>query len=216
MNGAHDLGGKHGFGPIDQSQTDNFIHQWEETVFGLALTCGMLGQWNLDQSRFSRERTDPVHYLASTYYEHWLHGLELLLLEKGLITPEELNRGSSTDATTLQAVSPKRVSVILGSGAPTELPAQTENQFTIDQTVIVKPDNPKLHTRVPSYVRGKRGTITQLHGAHIYPDEHAKSGEKVPEHLYTVRFEATHLWGTDAETNSCVFVDLFEPYLLSS
>ena len=67
MNGAHDLGGRHGFGPVDRSQTEDFIYPWEEKVFGLTLTCGMLGQWNLDQSRFARECTDHVHYLSSTY-----------------------------------------------------------------------------------------------------------------------------------------------------
>jgi len=193
MNGAHDLGGRHGFGPVDRSQTEDFIHPWEEKVFGLTLTCGMLGQWNLDQSRFARECTDHVHYLSSTYYEHWLHGLELLLLQNGLITEQELTSG----------------------GAPTSLTEQATNRFTLNQTVVVKSESPKSHTRVPSYVKGIRGKITQLHGAHIYADEHARSGSKVAEHLYSVRFKGTDIWGRQAEPNSCVYVDLFEPYLLT-
>ena len=28
--------------------------------------------------------------MATSYYEHWLHGLETLLVEKSLITAEEL------------------------------------------------------------------------------------------------------------------------------
>lgn len=70
MNSAHDLGGMHGFGPIDRSQIENFVSEWEEKVFALTLACGMLGQWNLDQSRFAREKMDPGHYLCSSYYEH--------------------------------------------------------------------------------------------------------------------------------------------------
>jgi len=216
MNGAHDLGGKHGFGPVDQSQTEDFIHQWEETVFGLTLTCGMLGQWNLDQSRFARESTDPVHYLASTYYEHWLHGLELLLLEKRMITEDELLTGKASATTGLTAATPEKVQSILNTGAPTELPERKIAQFQLNQTVVVKPDNPKTHTRAPGYIKGVRGTISHLHGAHIYADEHAKSGSKVAEHLYSVRFEGTDIWGSEAEPNSCVYIDLFEPYLISS
>lgn len=215
MNGAHDLGGKHGFGPVDQSQTEDFIHQWEETVFGLTLTCGMLGQWNLDQSRFARESTDPVHYLASTYYEHWLHGLELLLLENEMITEHELTSGITQEKTSLDAATPERVRDILQTGAPTLLPEQAPNRFELNQTVIVKSNNPKSHTRAPSYVHGVHGTIIHLHGPHIYADEHAKSGNKVAQHLYSVRFEGRDVWGDEAEPNSCVYVDLFEPYLLS-
>ena len=216
MNGAHDLGGKHGFGPIDQSQEENFIHQWEETVFGLTLTCGMLGQWNLDQSRSARENTDPAEYLSSTYYEHWLHGLELLLLQKGMITEEELRSGTNAGKTNLQAVTPEQVTTIISTGAPTQLPQRTPGRFQLNQPVVVNPDNPKHHTRAPSYVKGVRGIITHLHGAHIYADEHAKTGNKVPEHLYSVRFEGTDIWGSAAEPNSCVYVDLFEPYLTAA
>ena len=154
MNGAHDLGGKHGFGPIDQSQEENFIHQWEETVFGLTLTCGMLGQWNLDQSRSARENTDPAEYLSSTYYEHWLHGLELLLLQKGMITEEELRSGTNAGKTNLQAVTPEQVTTIISTGAPTQLPQRTPGRFQLNQPVVVNPDNPKHHTRAPSYVKG--------------------------------------------------------------
>lgn len=216
MNGAHDLGGKHGFGPIDQSQQQNFIHQWEETVFGLTISCGMLGQWNLDQSRSARESTDPAHYLSSTYYEHWLHGLELLLLQNDIITEDELHNGAHPGKTNLQAVAPGKAAALISTGAPTQLPERSPGRFQLNQSVVVKTDNPKHHTRAPSYVKGIRGTITHLHGAHIYADEHAKTGKKIPEHLYTVRFEGTDIWGSAAETNSCVYVDLFEPYLISA
>ena len=215
MNGAHDLGGKHGFGAIDQSQTENFAHQWEETVFGLTLTCGMLGQWNLDQSRFARESTDPAHYLSSTYYEHWLHGLELLLLENGLVTAQELQSGKSGSASKFPAATPDKVQKILASGAPTLLPEKTSNKFALEQSVVVRNDHPKWHTRAPTYIKGIAGKVVKLHSAHIYADEHARSGQKTPEHLYSVRFEGADIWGQDAEPNSCVYIDLFEPYLLS-
>jgi len=216
MHGAHDLGGKHGFGPIDQSQTEDFVHNWEERVFGLTLTCGMLGHWNLDQSRYARESTDPVHYLSSTYYEHWLHGLELLLLDNKLISKDELT--GSKKATTNKnssAVSPDTAKQIVESGAPTLLYSSKTAKFKLNDTVVVRKDNTNTHTRAPSYVAGVAGKIIKLHGTHIYADVHAKTGKKEPVHLYSVRFEAKAIWGDSAEPNSAVYIDLFEPYLLS-
>ena len=91
MNGAHDLGGMHGFGPIDPEPNEPvFHHEWERRAFAITLACGALGEWNLDMSRFARERMDPGEYLRTTYYEHWLFGLELLLRERGLVSAEEI------------------------------------------------------------------------------------------------------------------------------
>lgn len=216
MKGAHDLGGKHGFGPVDRSQTEDFVYRWEEQVFGLTLTCGMLGHWNLDQSRYARENTDPVHYLTSTYYEHWLHGLETLLIENALISKDELKGHSPPSTQTADvAVPPDATKRIVETGAPTLLPEKKPARFSVNDTVVVKKESAKGHTRSPSYVHGVAGTVVKLHGAHIYADEHAKSGTKIPEHLYSIRFEAQQLWGESAEPNSSVYVDLFEPYLHS-
>lgn len=214
MNGAHDLGGKHGFGPIDRSQSENFTHDWEEKVFSLTLACGMLGQWNLDQSRFARERSDPAEYLSSGYYEHWLHGLELLLVEQGVVTDEELSAGVSQKPGGLSSVPPEKLDGILLTGASTLLPDSSEPKFQLNDRVVVSNSNPKSHTRAPTYVKGRSGKIISHHGSHVFADEHSASGIKQPAHLYGVRFEAVELWGADAADKSAVYVDLFEPYLM--
>ncbi len=91
MNGAHDLGGMHGLGPIAPDPNEPVFHDaWERRAFAITLACGALGVWNLDMTRHARERMDPAAYLDSSYYEHWLHGLELLLIENGLVTPAEI------------------------------------------------------------------------------------------------------------------------------
>ncbi len=93
MNGAHDLGGMHGFGPINPEPNEPvFHHEWEKRAFAITLACGFLGKWNLDMSRFARETMEPAEYLATSYYEHWLHGLETLLVETGLLTKEEIEQ----------------------------------------------------------------------------------------------------------------------------
>ena len=214
MNGAHDLGGKHGFGPIDTSQQVNFAHEWEEQVFKLTLACGMLGQWNIDESRFAREDTDPAHYLTSSYYEHWLDGLERLLLEKGLVSEQELTERKADGKSTLSAVAAGQVPAILAAGGPTLLDTDRRAMFESGQRVVVIDDNPRTHTRAPGYVKGKTGTIIQHYGAHIFADEHARSAKKEPQYLYSVEFDAVDLWGrVTAQAPSVVRVDLFEPYL---
>lgn len=91
MNGAHDLGGQHGLGPINPEVNEPVFHEeWERRAFALTLAMGAYGAWNLDMSRFARESMHPAEYLATGYYEHWLHGLEYLLVEKGLLTKKEI------------------------------------------------------------------------------------------------------------------------------
>ena len=68
---------------------------------------------------------------------------------------------------------------------------------------------------MPDYVRGRTGQVISHHGAHVFADEHSASGRRQAQHLYGVRFEASELWGDDSGTRSAVYLDLFEPYLLS-
>ncbi len=71
---------------------------------------------------------------------------------------------------------------------------------------------PATHTRAPSYVRGRIGTVGRFHGAHVFPDTNAHGQGEKPVPLYTVVFPAETLWGTDT-TAAEVCADLFEPYL---
>lgn len=93
MNGAQDLGGMHGFGPVEPEPDEPPFHEsWERRVFALTLAMGAYGAWNLDQSRHARESMPPARYLNSSYYQIWLYGLEKLLAERGLVSAEEIER----------------------------------------------------------------------------------------------------------------------------
>ena len=92
MNGAHDMGGMHGMGPIVREDNEPvFHHEWERRAFAITMAAGFLGEWNIDMSRYAREHMPPAEYLGSTYYEHWLFGLEWLLVQRGLVTREEID-----------------------------------------------------------------------------------------------------------------------------
>ena len=93
MNGGHDLGGMHGLGPIEVEQNEPVFHdEWERRCFAITLACGFLGEWNLDMSRYARERMHPATYLDTSYYEHWLIGLQTLLVENGLLDEAEIEQ----------------------------------------------------------------------------------------------------------------------------
>src|SRR5438128_706838 len=91
MNGVHDLGGMHGFGPIDTDEPEPVrLAAWEYAVVAMNRAVGGRIR-NIDEFRHSIERMDPVHYLASSYFEHWLDGMTRLLLEKGVVSTQELD-----------------------------------------------------------------------------------------------------------------------------
>jgi len=51
-----------------------------------------------------------------------------------------------------------------------------------------------------------------VHGVHVFPDSNGMGRGEDPQWLYSVRFEARDLWGSDT-TASAVYADLWEPYL---
>jgi len=216
MNGIHDLGGMHGFGPVNPEPNEPvFHHDWERSVFALTMAAGFLGRWNIDMGRYAREQMPPAEYLATTYYDHWLFGLERLLVEKGLLTGSELETMRAQGrAGALKALSPADVPKALRNRRAARMDDHLATpRFKAGDRVRTKNAHPTGHTRLPRYARGKVGVIDRDHGVFILPDEHARSGTKVPAHCYAVRFEGRELWGPDAGPRDAVFVDCFEPYL---
>ncbi len=215
MNGAHDLGGMHGLGPVGaepESVEPVFHHEWERRAFALTLACGFLGQWNIDESRHARERQHPATYLRNSYYENWMTGLSTLLLEKELVTAEELARDGARQPARLEPVPVERVEELLRRGGPVDMPAGREARYARGDAVRAINEHPAGHTRVPRYVRGRPGTVVCRHGCHVFADANAH-GERRGEHLYSVRFEASSLWGGAAAGRDAVYVDLWEPHL---
>lgn len=91
MNGIHDLGGMHGMGVLDVEPNEPVFHaEWERRLFAVMLACLAGGHFVADEFRHAVERMDPATYLSTSYYEHWLHALETLLLEKGVLSAAEL------------------------------------------------------------------------------------------------------------------------------
>jgi nitrile hydratase subunit beta len=87
---VHDIGGMHGFGPVEGLGDElNFHAAWEARVFAIVRTLIHNGVFGFDEFRHAIERMDPAAYLASGYYERWADAAERLCVEKGLLTPDE-------------------------------------------------------------------------------------------------------------------------------
>jgi nitrile hydratase beta subunit len=216
MDGAQDMGGVAGFGPVQPEPDEPVFHaEWERRAFALTLAMAMPGGWNIDMSRFAREDRPRQDYLDKSYYQIWLAGLERLMLERELVSTDEIAAGRVLHpprpvARTLTA---EAVAAMLHRGGPTERDVSRPALFAVGDRVKAKTSNPPTHTRLPRYVRGHVGVIERVHGAHVFPDSNAHGGGEHPQWLYTVTFAGRELWGDDAGAGSRVSVDAWEPYL---
>lgn len=214
MDGIHDLGGRHGFGPVITNESDEPFHgPWEARLFGIVRSMSRAPDWSIDWFRHCRELIDPVDYLTRPYYDQWLQTYAAMLVNSGVATVEELASGKSRGpAMSLDppmrpsAVANAKKQALCFDRQPTAPPL-----FAIQQVVRAKSHGGPGHTRLPLYVRGRSGRVSACHGAHVLPDANAV-GEPRAEALYSVAFQAAELW-PEALNRHQVYLDLWESYL---
>ena len=215
MDGIHDLGGKHGFGPVDVNEPEEQFHEpWEARVRSIVNAMSRAPDWNLDWFRHCRELIDPVDYLSRPYFDQWAQTYSAMLINSGWATLGEVVSGRATSApenapTPMSAEAAKARKFSANTfDAPVDLPPA----FDIGQAVTAGTDVTTGHTRLPAYVRGRRGQVADYHGAHVLPDANALNVKR-HEHLYTVEFNATDLWPEAANSTDTVSLNLWESYL---
>ena len=216
MNGAHDMGGMMGFGLVYPEKDEPVFHAfWERRAFAVTLAAGPAGGWNIDEARAANENLHPAEYLSKSYYQIWLAGLEKLMAERGLVTPEEIAKGRVLQPAKAvrRVLSAERAATAFAKGWPKDRPPTTSQRFQVGEHVRARNIHPVGHTRLPRYVRGHVGRVTHVHGAHVFPDSNAAGLGEHPQWLYTVRFEAMELWGEAADPTTSVSVDAWEAYL---
>jgi nitrile hydratase len=220
MNGAHDLGGMHGFGPVEiEPDEPVFHHRWEARTFAMNLAAGFLGKWNIDQGRFARELMPPGEYLTTTYYEHWLFGLEKLLHDLKLVDRVETAAREKDPTAPVAPVTGFRVLAAgdvekaLRTSRTSKADEDVAPRYKAGDRVVTRNIHPLGHTRMPRYVRGKRGVVTLDHGVWVFPDTAGNGLGRHPQHCYAVRFEARELWGEAATSRDAVYVDLWDDHL---
>jgi nitrile hydratase subunit beta len=210
------MGGMHGMGAVQPERDEPvFHHRWEARVFALARAMSRFGRWNIDAHRHQRELIPAAEQLRMSYYERWLEALLKLLARHGFLSAGELTSGKSASgsAKLTPALPCDAVSAFIASGSPASREASRPPQFRPGQLVRARNLNPTGHTRLPRYVRGKRGVVDRVHGVFVFPDTNAHFLGEDPQHVYSVRFEARELWGDATAPQDAVYVDLWENYL---
>jgi nitrile hydratase beta subunit len=215
MDGAHDMGGAEGFGAVLPEADEPAFHaEWERRVFAMTLAMARPGQWNIDASRYARENRPVEEYLGKSYFQIWLAGIERLMAERELVSPEEIATGQvrlpRKDVPVLKA---DEVALMLRKGGPSARPTELPARFAVGDRVRAKQMHPPTHTRLPHYVRGHVGVIELLHGAHVFPDTNAMGQGEQPQWLYTVSFDGRELWGDDGDASVTISVDAWDSYL---
>lgn len=221
MSRIHDMGGRLGTGPVDPQDGYDFgeAKDWHKRALALNVACGFLGQWNIDASRHARELLDPQDYMAFSYYEKWMGGLADLMVDRGVVTAEELASGQAAGLSPVaaRAAKPETVEAVLMNGSPYTRDGAAPSFAVGTQVRTRKPARnvavPGGHTRLPAYAAGAVGEIVLRHGAHVFPDSNAHFKGEAAEPLYAVRFTAQELWGAEADPRDEVVLDMWESYL---
>ena len=211
MNSIHDMGGMHGFGPEENEPV--FHEKWEGRVMAMQRSLGVAGLWTIDMSRAAQEALPPLKYIAASYYERWLMGLESRVVQFNLVSPDEIEAGHSlrTGPTLKRTFKPEDADK-MNRGSffrPSSAPAK----FAAGDRVRTTNINPVTHTRLPRYARDKVGVIEAVRGCHVFPDKIAIGEGDDPQWLYTVVFSGRELWGEDYDPSITVSIEAFEPYL---
>ena len=214
MNTIHDMGGMDGFGPILPEENEPVFHYpWEGRVYAITNSIGRWGRGrNWPGFRFTLESIPPAEYLNLSYYERWFRMVTVRLLGSGLVTEEELEAGQADADAPKPEVLPSSNAESLGSRL---LDVDVPARFRPDDTVRGRNLHPRGHTRLPGYVRGRRGTVIEDHGVYALQDSDPTGHQPLdrPQHVYSVRFEGPELWGDRASARDAVYVDLWEDYL---
>ncbi|MYJ34838.1 MAG: nitrile hydratase subunit beta [Acidimicrobiaceae bacterium] len=216
MDGIHDMGGMQGWGTVAIDPDEPvFREPWHGRAFAMgAMSMGLSGT-NLDAFRHGLERLHPYDYLADGYYGRWLACAETLLVDSGVLAPGAVEArarnlmGESVDEPA-DVEENKPTYERGGAGALREI--DDEPDFSPGDRVRAKDMRTGGHTRMPGYIRGRTGTVHALRPAALLPDTNAHFQGENPQHVYTVEFDSTELWGPDAEA-AMLRIDLFESYL---
>lgn len=207
------MGGMAGLGRLEpDSESAPFKAAWEARVF--AMVMAFSPSRNIDANRHARECIPGESYLQMSYFERWFQAFCDGLIAKGLVSPNELTTGRAEHGPVGDpALKPGRVGPAFMRQASYERRLDRPPQLAVGQSVRTRNLHPHGHTRLPRYVRGRVGFVERWHGAHVFPDAHAHGQGEDPQHLYTIRFSGSELWGESCDPNLSLRLDLWEPYL---
>jgi hypothetical protein len=89
MRSHHDMGGLPA-GRVEATEHDYAL--WEKRVDALQVLLSDAGRMTVDELRKNIEALGPEAYDRMTYYERWIHSISQTLIQRGVLTIDELGR----------------------------------------------------------------------------------------------------------------------------
>jgi nitrile hydratase beta subunit len=246
MKLQHSLGGLENLGPVSV-ETRVFVEQWEKRIFGIhtvmmaesahlsdalpkypvaTLPTTFRNTWTWASLRTGAEGMQPFEYFKYRYYEKWLMGISQFFIDQGYVSAEELAQKTEHYRAQPDAPLPAQPNPGIASQINDYLAKGDSGLNTLTQAprfesgAEVRIADPAAvdHTRLPGYLRNKRGVIDLVYpGAFSYFVSTGPDGIGEPMPVYRVAFKAEDIWGKDkSEPNTTIYADLYEAYLDAS
>jgi hypothetical protein len=92
MPHVHDRGGWPDAGPIDKSEHDYSLWEKQTDALLMLLVSPTKRLLRVDELRRAIESLPLDAYEKLKYYERWITAIEALIVEKGILTQEEIDR----------------------------------------------------------------------------------------------------------------------------
>ena len=89
MRSHHDMGGLPA-GKVEPTEHEYAL--WEKRVDALMTLLSRRGHLKVDELRRNIEALGPAAYDAMGYYERWMHSIGQAMIQRGLISIDELGR----------------------------------------------------------------------------------------------------------------------------
>ncbi len=125
---------------------------------------------------------------GENYYHYWLAGLEKMLDVKGMVSAGALEARIAAIAT-VEAAGPR---------------------FKAGDGVRVLDIELLGHSHLPNYIRGVTGLVESDRGVKVFSDSHGHGKTDTLQHVYTVRFQATDIWGAAADPRQSLNFSLWD------
>jgi hypothetical protein len=90
MRAMHDLGGIEPMASAAIDREEHALTQFDKNVDALMYLLSARRLIRVDELRRSIESFTPLQYAQLTYYEKWLQAMTNLMVEKGVLTREEI------------------------------------------------------------------------------------------------------------------------------
>ena len=148
----HDVGGQP---DLPVPYLEKVEEDWEMNTYVTCECLGWRGVWNSEERRRAENDLGATLYFGLPYYARWATVAAKTLINKGLITPDELSAKLDEVRARLEA---RR---------------DDATKFEIGDRVTVRDATSMFHTRTQAFTRGRTGVVVEYRPDWVIPEDEA-------------------------------------------